>query len=99
MQQVFTHGRWVVKPGREDDFVAAWRDFADWTTANIEGSSRAWLLRDRGQPNRFFSFGPWESLEAIEMWRARPEFQERVGGIQELLESFEALTLDVAAEI
>ena len=30
MPQLFTHGRWVVKPGREEDFEAAWRDFAEW---------------------------------------------------------------------
>jgi heme-degrading monooxygenase HmoA len=99
MPQLFTHGRWVVKPGREEDFVAAWRDFAEWTLANVEGSLRGWLLRDREQRNRFFSFGPWESLEAIEAWRASAGFQERVGGFQELLESFEPYTLDLAAEI
>jgi hypothetical protein len=65
MQQLFTHGRWIVKPGREEDFVAAWRDFAEWTIASVEGSSGGWLLRDREQPNRFFSFGPCESLQAI----------------------------------
>jgi heme-degrading monooxygenase HmoA len=99
MPQLFTHGRWVVKPGREDEFVAAWGDFANWTKANVEGVSRGWLLRDREQANRFFSFGSWESLEAIEAWRARPEFQEQIAGMRELLETFEPLTLDVAAEV
>lgn len=99
MPQLFTHGRWVVKPGREEDFVAAWRDLAEWTVANLEGSSHGWLLHDREQPNQFFSFGPWESLEAIEAWRASAGFQERVALMQELLESFEPHTLDVAAEI
>jgi heme-degrading monooxygenase HmoA len=99
MQQLFTHGRWVVKPGREDAFVAAWRDFAEWTVANVEGSSNGWLLRDREQRDHFYSFGPWESLEAIEAWRASAGFQERVGGIQELLESFEPYTLDLEVEV
>jgi len=35
----------------------------------------------------------------IEAWRASAGFQERVGGFQELLESFEPYTLDLAAEI
>jgi hypothetical protein len=55
--------------------------------------------RPRATQNRFFSFGPWESLEAIEAWRASAGFQERVGDFQELLESFEPYTLDLAAEI
>ena len=99
MPQLFTHGRWVVKAGREDDFVAAWREFAEWTMANVEGSSRAWLLRDREQRNQFFTFGPWESLEAVEAWCASTGFQERVGPMQELLESFEPHTLDAVAEM
>jgi hypothetical protein len=25
MAKIWTHGIWTVKPGREDEFVAAWR--------------------------------------------------------------------------
>jgi heme-degrading monooxygenase HmoA len=99
MPQVFTHGRWVVKTRREDEFIAAWRDFAEWTKANIDGNQGAWLLRDREEPNRFSSFGAWQGLEAVEAWRARPEFQERIGHMQEMLEDFSAYTLDLAAQV
>lgn len=93
---VYTAGIWTVKLGREDDFVALWRELADWS-ARAFPDARGTLLRDRERPNRFLSFGPWESVEQIEAWRSAPEWQEIVGRLQEVLESFEPGTYDVAA--
>ena len=68
---------------------------AEWTNQNITGAvgGEARLLQDLDQPTLFYSFGPWDSLEAIQAWRADPGFQERVGRIRELLESFEPHTM------
>ena len=57
----YTVGVWRVKPGRVDDFVAAWTEFAEWTSANIAGAGAGQLVRDTADENRFVSFGPWES--------------------------------------
>jgi heme-degrading monooxygenase HmoA len=94
----YTHGIWQVKPGREEDFVAAWKDMADWTLENVEGGSWAKLCRDLERDDRFISFGPWGSLEAIENWRGLNGFQERVGRIREMLVSFEASTVEPVVE-
>ncbi len=99
MGEVFTSGDWRVAPGREDEFVAAWHEFAEWSFREFPRGSWAKLLRDREDPGRFRSFGRWADLETVEAWRASPGFQEQVGRLRELLESFEALTLDVAAEV
>jgi|SRR5579859_1214521 len=98
MDELYTYGRWVVKAGQEDAFRAAWKEFADWTAANIGGPGRGRLLRDPEDPTLFLSFGPWESQDAIVAWRSNPGFQERVGRIRQMLESFEAHTLRVVAE-
>lgn len=99
MGQLYTSGLWTAKDGREDEFVSAWRELAEWTLASVPESKWGKLLRDRDDPRRFISFGPWDSMEAIESWRELPGFQERVARIRELLESFEALTLEAAAEV
>lgn len=99
MGSLYTSGEWIVKAGREDEFVAAWRDLAEWSMSNVAGGGWAKLLRDRDDPRHFVSFGPWDSLEAIEEWRASPGFQERVGRIREMLEGFEPRTLEAAAEV
>ncbi len=31
MDQLYTHGTWKVKRGREDEFIDAWRELAEWT--------------------------------------------------------------------
>ena len=98
MATPYTHGVWKVKPGRADEFVAAWTELAEWTRENVPGALWATLLRDTADENRFVSLGPWESFEAIEAWRVHEGFRERVGQVRELLESFEAQTLESVAE-
>jgi heme-degrading monooxygenase HmoA len=90
---VFTLGIWTVKPGHEEEFIEGWGGMAIQTQAAFPGASGT-LLRDREAPNRFISFGPWESLEQIEMWRASAAFRDGVAGMRGLLEVFEPHTMD-----
>ena len=99
MSVPYAQGIWRVKPGHADDFVAARTEFAEWTTRNIEGAGRTTLLRDMSDPNRFVTFGPWESLDAIDSWRAADGWQDRVARIRELLGRFEPATLELVAEL
>jgi quinol monooxygenase YgiN len=99
MAQVFTHGRWVVRPGSESDFVVAWQELADWTGKEVAGANWARLLRDSNEPNVFFSFGPWDSLEAVESWRQKPGFQDRIARIRGMLQGFEATICELAGEL
>jgi heme-degrading monooxygenase HmoA len=95
---VYTLGIWTVQPGHEDDFVDAWKELADRTKADFPDET-ATLLRDRDQPNRFISFGPWESLAQIEEWRNSDTFKSGVGKLREVLDDFTPHTMDLAAEI
>jgi quinol monooxygenase YgiN len=99
MSQVYTQGTWTVKPGHEEQFITAWTEMAEWTGREVPGSTWAKLLRDRGASNRFISFGPWESLQAIESWRALDGFQTRVQQLRELLDGFEPSTLELVSEL
>ena len=98
MAEVWSSGTWSVSAGREDEFVAAWQEFAEWSMV-AHGSARAWLLRDRERPNRFLSLGQWPSDEVIAEWRADPGFRDRIGRLRGLLDSFEPATLDPVAAI
>ena len=89
MADIYTCGTWTVKRGREDDFVAAWEEFAQWSSRNIAGARWATLLQDDENPSRFLTVGPWESEEAVAEWRASQGFRERIGRIREMLEGFE----------
>jgi len=87
-----------VKPGREEEFISAWRDLATRTESDFPGAS-AMLLRDRDIPGLFVSSGPWDSLEQIAMWRAATTFGEGVAKIRELLDGFEPHTMDPVVTI
>lgn len=99
MAGLYTLGEWQVKEGREAEFVAAWEEFARWTVATVEGSAWAKLLRDRDDPRRFVSFGPWRDDEAVAQWRSHPGFEERVAALSDLVESFTPHRMDIAAEL
>ena len=93
----YSHSRWTVKPGLEDEFVQAWNELARWTfsaTAPMQGM----LLRDRSASNRFVSYGAWPDVETIERWRATPELQAQLRAIEDLLEEYELGTYDVVGE-
>jgi heme-degrading monooxygenase HmoA len=95
---VYTMGTWIVKPGREAEFVRRWEEMGVWTTGRFAGA-RGTLLRDREEPNRFVSFGPWKSAEQIGEWRSDPEFAEHVARIRETVEAFDPHTLDLVVEV
>jgi hypothetical protein len=99
MQQLFTHGRWIVKTAARTTSSPPGATSPSGPLPASRAAQAAGSSAIASSRNRFFNFGPWESLQAIEAWRASAGFQERVGDIQALLESFEAYTLDVAAEV
>jgi heme-degrading monooxygenase HmoA len=95
--QAYTHSVWIVKPGHEEEFVRRWTELAEWSAFQGLAAS-AKLLRDVDRPNRFVSFGPWESLATVSRWRSAPEYDERIRRLQELLESFDPQTLEQVTE-
>lgn len=94
---VYTLGIWIVKPGREGDFVAAWDALGQWTVERFE--THGTLIRDREDPQRFISFGPWRSAEEAARWREDPGFSEHVSRLTDAVEQFEPGTYDVVMRI
>jgi heme-degrading monooxygenase HmoA len=68
MAETYTNGIWKVKPGEEEQFVAAWREFAAWGQS-WSGAGTLRLTRDVYDTSRYMSFGPWESFEAQQAWK------------------------------
>ena len=95
---VYTLGVWLVKDGRERDFIGAWEALGQWTLE--QGfPTHGTLLRDHASPQRFVSFGPWPSVEHAERWRADPGFAERLERIIETVERFEPGTYDAVLSV
>jgi heme-degrading monooxygenase HmoA len=88
-ESLYTLGIWLVKAGKEDDFIQAWSAFAEWTKSSFGGARSVILLRDRSEPRRFVSVGPWRSDKDVEEWRASEGFRTRVEQLKPMLERFE----------
>ena len=93
----YTHGRWKVKAGREDDFIKAWERFAEVGLG--KGATGVRLIQDLESPTDFFSFGSWNDADQIANFRGDPEFQGHIDGMQEMLESFETMRCETRLEL
>jgi len=98
MSELVTTGIWLVRPGEQDAFVEAWTHFAEWA-ATMPGAQTLRLGRDSQDSSKFVSFAPWTDAEAVRVWKAQPEFRERIGRVQRHVTGFEPLELDVIATV
>ncbi len=94
VNQPFSVGIWMVKSGREDEFIAAWGNFARRTFEGNLGAPEVYLLQDTQQPRRFISCGPWESIQRIDEWRKLPEFKEFFAKARELCDEITPMTME-----
>ena len=95
----YSTGSWLPFPGQEVPFLAAWQEFSGWAVAQPGAAGEAVLVRDLRDPDRFVSFLPWESLEAITAWKAQPEFKERMSRVQAHVDKFAPTETEVVARV
>jgi heme-degrading monooxygenase HmoA len=96
MSNVYTTATWTPYPGKEEDFVSAWSEFASWASS-MPGAGRLSLARDIREPERFISFGGWDSLEQVRGWKGSPEFRGRMARVLQHVSDFNPSELDVIA--
>jgi len=96
---VYASGVWVVQKGHEDEFARIWQAVADEAALEFPGVTFR-LLRDAEDPRRFVAFsGAWRNAEQIAAARSLPGFQQLMPGVDEIVESAELTTYELAAEI
>ncbi len=91
---LFSMAVWDVKKGMEDEFVEAWRSFAEWTSRNRPGTLGVHLLRERTFTQRFVTMGPWEDVESLKAWRESEEFLKFFDRAKRLCTDIRPMTLD-----
>ncbi len=95
----YTLGLWTVKAGKEQEFVEEWNRFAGWTSRHVVGSGSATLLQDPKNEREFISFGPWDNEQAIDSWRAAPEFQEFLTKARSLCDMVQPRTMRLVSSL
>ena len=97
--QHLSSGNWIVRAGSEDQFIARWTDFLEWTRDNAKGLVSASLVRASNNPSHFISFADWDSLESLTAWRSTPEFAAKLGACRALCDGFEGANYTLAVSI
>jgi len=95
----YSTGSWLPYAGQEEPFLEAWKVFSSWAVALPGAAGEAVLVRDLRDSDRFVSFLPWESLEAIQSWKAHPEFKQRMSLVQEHVDKFAPTETQVVARV
>jgi hypothetical protein len=83
---IYTHAEWRVIPGRESEFVRAWRQLARAFASLAARPLWGTLLQSTENPSLFYSFGPWASEADVLAMRADPEALEAIGRVTALCE-------------
>ncbi|MCX5150556.1 antibiotic biosynthesis monooxygenase [Streptomyces sp. NBC_00320] len=86
---------WQVTEGKADEFIARWTDFLNWTNETTDGVLSGRLVRDAGDPHHFLSFGSWRDADAIDAWRADPQFAVHFGACRAVCEDVRAASYEV----
>ena len=96
MSDIYTTGTWTPYPGKQEEFVRAWAQFATWAST-MPGAGLLSLTRDIRDTERFISLGGWERLEQVRDWKASPEFRERMAQVLQHVAEFQPSELKVIA--
>ena|SRR5215207_10302182 len=98
MAETYSSGAWTAKEGEDEAFVEAWTEFARWLTT-MPGSGTARLTRNLSERQRYLSFAPWESADALQAWRSNPEFSQRIAAVREHVAEFTPSDYELVAQV
>jgi heme-degrading monooxygenase HmoA len=82
---VYTLGVWRVKPGREAEFIEAWKGLGQlFARLHQPPGGKGTLVQSLSDPLLFYSFGEWSSMEAVQAMRKDAAAQEGIKKVAEL---------------
>jgi hypothetical protein len=78
---VYTLAAWRVHEGRQQAFISAWQDLGAAFNALSDPPGKGVLVQSTSDPTLFYSFVPWQSMEAVGAMR---NDQHAIEGIKRL---------------
>jgi heme-degrading monooxygenase HmoA len=97
--EAYASGNWVVKQGKENEFIQKWRAWLEWSRDNGEGLKWAKLMRSADDPKHFVSVSAWESEEARAGWMKTEAFQKSRATLRDLTDDFAGGSYDVVVAV
>lgn len=84
--QIYTLGTWRVKDGKQAEFVDAWKTLGGYFRSLPHPPGQGTLLQSVDEPQLFYSFGPWRSLDDVQEMRSQPETAKEIAKLMDLCE-------------
>jgi hypothetical protein len=82
---VYTLGAWRVKEGRQQEFIATWKELGTvFAGLQRAPAGKGILVQSISDPALFYSFGPWRSLEDIAAMRADERAKTGIARLRDL---------------
>ncbi len=94
---VYTLGVWRVKDGKQSEFVEAWKGLGRYFRGLPNPPGEGTLLQSLDDPQLFYSFGPWRTLDDIQEMRGLPDTPTAISKLTNLCEEGRPGTFRVAA--
>ncbi len=83
--RVYTLGMWRVKPGKEAEFIEAWKGLSGvFSKLPQPPGGKGTLVQSLNDPLLFYSFGEWTSMDAIQAMRQDATAQAGIKKVGEL---------------
>lgn len=76
MGTCFSSTDWLVKDGKQEEFIARWTSFLTWTRETQDGLERVSLVVDITDPCRYVSLGEWRDPADRQAWQDDPRLLE-----------------------
>jgi hypothetical protein len=95
--EVYTLGAWRVKEGMQSEFVEAWKDLGRFFRNLPNPPGEGTLLQSLDEPQQFYSFGPWRTIDDIQQMRDHPETPEAISKLMSFCEEGRPGTFRVVA--
>jgi heme-degrading monooxygenase HmoA len=86
--KAYASGNWLIKQGKEAEFVQKWRNWLEWSRDHAHGLKSAKLMRSADDPRRFVSMSKWESEQARADWKTSDEFKKMFAELRGLTDEF-----------
>jgi heme-degrading monooxygenase HmoA len=84
-EAVYTLGVWRVKADQEADFIAAWKHLGEvFNRLPQPPGHSGYLIQSLTDQALFYSFGQWDSLQAIQAMREDAGAQAEIRRLREL---------------
>ena len=97
-EMVYTLAAWRVQEGRQQAFISAWKNLGEAFNSLSAPPDKGVLSQSTSDPTLFYSFVPWNNMEAVEAMRNDHHAREGIKRIERLCTEATRGSFHVVAE-